>query len=57
MNSIAMYMCSEVLHSIFPVSIQVQPTHAQKLAIDVWGVTVWVAMTYILHRKKIYISI
>ena len=57
MNSIAVYLCSEIFVQFFPVTWDVPNTHAAQLAMDMWGVSVWVLMAFALHYKGIFIAI
>ncbi|XP_033750008.1 heparan-alpha-glucosaminide N-acetyltransferase-like isoform X2 [Pecten maximus] len=57
MNSIFMYMAHEVLDKSFPVSFSVKADHTQQLAINLWGPVFWCAVTFIMHERKIFISV
>ena len=57
MNSIAIYVCHEVLSDYFPLHWQTDGQHAQELAANVCGVLCWVCVAYYWHEKKIFIKI
>ncbi|CAG2189811.1 HGSNAT [Mytilus edulis] len=56
MNAILVYMGHELLHKNFPVSWDVPETHASKLAIDLYGASLWVIVaTYLYYKKSFYV--
>ncbi len=57
MNSIVVYVCSEVFATYFPVSWSVPATHAAQLAMDLWGAALWVGVAAALHYKGVFIAI
>ena len=57
MNSIVVYICSEVFSIYFPVQFSVSDTHAAQLAMALWGTTIWCVMAVVLYYKKIFIAI
>lgn len=57
MNSIVVYICSEVFSIYFPIQFSVIDTHAAQLAMALWGTTIWCVMAAVLYYKKIFIVI
>ena len=57
MNSIVVYLCSELLHGSFPINIKVPETHAAQLAIDIYGASVWLILSIVLYYKGIFVAI
>ena len=57
MNSIVVYLCSEIFSQFFPVTWDAPDTHAVQLAMDLWGVIIWVFMAFVLYYKGIFIAI
>ena len=57
MNSIVVYLCSEIFAQYFPINWKVPHTHTAQLAMDIWGVTIWVLMAFALYYKEIFIAI
>lgn len=57
MNSIFMYIAHETYRTFFPVGWKVEDNHWQLLALHLWGPAFFCLFTYMMHRKKIYISI
>jgi heparan-alpha-glucosaminide N-acetyltransferase len=57
MNSIAIYLLHEVLHWYFPVQFKVGNTHAEELAMNLWGTCLWVFVAFMFHRQKVFIAI
>ena len=59
MNSIVIYACHSIFASYLPV-YWVMPDftlHWQKLLMTTWGCAVWVVVSYILYRNKIFITL
>lgn len=59
MNSILLYCGHSVGHSLFPWHFRAGPmkTHAAKLPEALWGATLWVIISFILYRKKVFITV
>ena len=57
MNSIVVYLCSELLHGSFPINIKVPETHAAQLAIDIYGASMWLILSIVLYYKGIFVAI
>ncbi|KAH3758375.1 transmembrane protein [Pelomyxa schiedti] len=58
MNSISMYCLSEVFGGYFPFSFQLPAdTHWWLLSSNVLGVSVWVLVSYLMWREKLFISL
>ncbi|KAK2147653.1 hypothetical protein LSH36_543g05022 [Paralvinella palmiformis] len=57
MNSIVVYLCSEVFSIYFPFQFSVNHTHLAQLAMALWGTIIWCVMAAILYYKKIFIAI
>jgi heparan-alpha-glucosaminide N-acetyltransferase len=57
MNSIVLYVGHELLSGRFPVSFDVAITHPAQLAMNIWGTTFWVLVSYYLYWKGIFISV
>jgi heparan-alpha-glucosaminide N-acetyltransferase len=57
MNSIVLFVGHEILSDSFPVQFEVENTHAQRLALNLYGVTFWTGIAAIMYYKKIFIAI
>ena len=58
MNSIVIYVGHEFCSKSFPIQFQVEDTtHAQLLAMHLYGVLFWTIVAGIMYRKKIFIAI
>ncbi|XP_028405101.1 heparan-alpha-glucosaminide N-acetyltransferase-like isoform X2 [Dendronephthya gigantea] len=58
MNSILVYCGHEVLHSFFPFNWELHPpTHGKKLAMNVWGVGLWVLIAYYCYKIDFFVKI
>ncbi|CAF3119115.1 unnamed protein product [Rotaria socialis] len=58
MNSIVIYVGHEVCSKSFPIQFQVEEaTHAQLLAMHLYGVLFWTIVAGLMYRKKIFIAI
>lgn len=57
MNSIFMYIAHTTYQNYFPVGWKVEENHTQQLALHLWGPAFFCLFTYMMHRKKIYITI
>lgn len=57
MNSIVVYVCSEVFEHYFPVQFKVPDTHAAQLAMAAYGTAIWVIMAALLFNHNIFIAI
>ncbi|CAF2512996.1 unnamed protein product [Rotaria sp. Silwood2] len=58
MNSIVIYVGHEICSKSFPIQFQVEETtHAQLLAMHLYGVFFWTIVAGFMYRKKIFIAI
>ncbi|KAL8574907.1 hypothetical protein ACOMHN_063601 [Nucella lapillus] len=57
MNPIVLYVGHELLKGRFPVGFVVPSTHADQLAMNLWGAVFWVIVGYYLHYKGIFITV
>jgi heparan-alpha-glucosaminide N-acetyltransferase len=57
MNSIVVFCGHEICGGRFPIEFQVNNTHADKLALHVYGVMWWFFIAGIMYYKKIFIAI
>ena len=57
MNSIVIYCGHEICSDKFPIQFLVNQTHAELLAVHVYGVTWWIIIAGVMYYKKIFIAI
>ncbi|XP_068232603.1 heparan-alpha-glucosaminide N-acetyltransferase-like [Palaemon carinicauda] len=58
MNAIILYLGHEILGNLLPWSWSpVGHYHVNYLIMNIWGTSLWVVFAYILHLKKVYISV
>lgn len=58
MNSILLYVGHELAKGKFPWSWQpYYHTHAELLAMDLWGTCLWLLIAFILYKKDIFLSV
>ena len=58
MNSILLYCGHEICADLFPFSwVTITDTHAEKLFMNLWGMSLWVTISYIFYRKGIFVSV
>ena len=57
MNSIAIYMCHERFSTSFPVQFEVNRTHAERLAMHLYGAFFWSIVAGIMYYNKVFIAI
>jgi len=58
MNSILLYMGHEICSGMFPWSWKpLGNSHAELLAMNMWGCGLWVLTSYILYRKKMFLAL
>ncbi|CAF1105529.1 unnamed protein product [Rotaria sordida] len=58
MNSIIIFIGHEICSKTFPIQFQVEETtHAQLLAMHLYGVFFWTIIAGLMYRKKIFIAI
>eukprot|EP00096_Caligus_rogercresseyi_P008285 TRINITY_DN2687_c0_g1_i2.p2 TRINITY_DN2687_c0_g1~~TRINITY_DN2687_c0_g1_i2.p2 ORF type:complete len:111 (-),score=14.87 TRINITY_DN2687_c0_g1_i2:118-450(-) len=59
MNSILLYLGHSLAWQMPPFHFIIgsMSTHFAKLSEALWGVSLWLLIAYILHRKKIYITV
>lgn len=58
-NSLLIYIVQEACHNKLPLHTLdfLSYTHWGRLAASLWAVLFWTFVAYILHRKKIFLSI
>ena len=58
-NSILIYVAQDVCHDYLPLcALKFLPdSHWGQLAASVWAIAFWTMAAYVLHRKKIFLSI
>ena len=59
MNSIVVYVGSEILNKYFPFSWEVNGyvQHGELLAMNITGTTVWILISYYLYYIKFFVKI
>lgn len=59
MNSIVVYVGSEILNKYFPFSWEVNGhvQHGERLAMNITGTTVWILISYYLYYIKFFVKI
>ena len=58
MNPILLYVGHEMCEEFFPFSWQpYSQSHAELLFMNLWGVSLWILVSFFLHQKKIFASI
>ncbi|CAF1109759.1 unnamed protein product, partial [Adineta steineri] len=57
MNSIAIYMCHGLFGVSFPVQLDVDDSHAEQLAMNLYGSLFWSFIAGIMYYKKVFIAI
>ncbi|XP_058804497.1 heparan-alpha-glucosaminide N-acetyltransferase-like [Phymastichus coffea] len=59
MNALVMYVGHQVCYQMFPFhwKIAKMNTHGWLLAECLWCVALWTCIAYVLHRKKIYVTL
>lgn len=58
MNSILMYMGHEIMSGMFPWSWKpFTESHAELLAMNIWGCSLWVIASFILYKKKMFLAL
>jgi len=58
MNSILMYMGHEIMSGMFPWSWKpFTESHAEILAMNLWGCGLWVLTSFILYKKKMFLAL
>ena len=55
-NSITIYICHIIFQAYFPF-FQIDQSHAWLLALDFYGVGVWILLATIMDKKKVYINL
>ena len=57
-NSILMYLGHEMMSGMFPWSWKpYTDSHAELLAMNIWGCSLWILASYILHKKKMFLAL
>ena len=57
MNSIVVYCCHDVFYRFFPVNWKMHEDHLSLLIKAVWDTAIFVALAYVMYRKKIFIAL
>lgn len=58
MNPILLYVGHEICEEFFPFSWQpYTQTHAELLIMNVWGMSLWIFISYFLFRRQVFLSI
>lgn len=58
MNSILLYVGHEIGDGLFPFSWKpVGNFHSDYLVMNLWGMSLWIVIAYVCHRKKLYFSV
>ncbi|XP_077999350.1 heparan-alpha-glucosaminide N-acetyltransferase-like [Glandiceps talaboti] len=57
MNSILLYCGHEIMRNYFPWQWKTGQTHAEELASDLVGTSLWLLTALYLHRKKVFLKI
>lgn len=58
MNPILLYMGHEICEEFFPFSWQpFTQTHAELLAMNLWGTSIWLFVAYHLFKRKLFFSV
>ena len=57
MNSIFVYVGSETLEDLIPVSFAVSQTHLAQLFINLWSTAFWVMVAAYMCYKDIFVSV
>ncbi|KAL5007091.1 hypothetical protein ScPMuIL_015897 [Solemya velum] len=57
MNSIVVYCCHSFFYRFFPVRWQIEEVHWALLLQSVWSTAIWMVLSYILFRKRIFIAL
>lgn len=57
MNSIVIYICHDRFAVSFPVQFQVNNTHAEQLAMHLFGSIFWSLVAGFMYYKKVFIAI
>ncbi|KAK3102341.1 hypothetical protein FSP39_010631 [Pinctada imbricata] len=58
MNSIVVYCCHSFFYNFFPVGwVMTNPQHWELLLKAVWDTAIWVVLSYIMYRKKIFVAL
>ena len=57
MNSIVVYCGHEICDGRFPIQFQVDETHADKLALHVYGVMWWFLIAGLMYYNKVFVSV
>jgi len=57
MNSILIYVGSELLGNIFPFNFNSAPTHFLRLTRSLLGMTVWLLISFYLYLHKFFVNI
>ena len=58
MNSLLLYIGHEVCADLFPISWKPYTKgHAELLFMNIWGTLIWVTISYVLYRKRIFFAL
>lgn len=58
MNSIVLYVGHEVCEGFFPFAWKpFSSGHGELLFMNIWGASLWVFISYVLYRKKMFLAL
>ena len=58
MNSLLLYLGHEICADFFPISWKPYTKgHGELLFMNLWGTMIWVTVSYVLFRKKIFFAL
>jgi len=58
MNSILLYLGHEMCDGMFPWSWRpITQSHAELLAMNMWGCGLWILTSYVLYKKRIFLAL
>ena len=58
MNSILLYIGHEVCEDFFPISwVPYTRGHGELLAMNLWGMSIWIFVSYVLYKKRIFLAL
>merc|ERR1711934_371525 len=58
MNSILLYLGHEICSGMFPWSWRpYTQSHAELLAMNMWGCSLWVFASYLLYRRRVFLAL
>ncbi|XP_043495118.1 heparan-alpha-glucosaminide N-acetyltransferase-like isoform X1 [Polistes fuscatus] len=59
MNALLMYIGHQLCYQIFPFHWRISNMHSRTLVLveAIWSIVLWTCIAYIMHRKRIYITL